>query len=130
VVRVLLLLALLAATAAVPATAGSAAKVPAKLVGTWSRTVTDADWQRVGKPGGSTGRFSLNIATGGDLVFAEFLGTISSSSGYHRVSVGGVCGSSKGIYRWKVSGRKLTLTKVHDKCADAAAVLAGIWTRR
>ncbi len=100
------------------------------LDGTWSRTVTDADWQRIGKPGGSTGRFSLNIASSGDLVFAEFLGTISSLSGYHRVSVGGVCGSSKGVYSWKVTGRKLTLTAVHDKCADSAAVLAGIWTRR
>jgi hypothetical protein len=91
--------------------------------------VTDADWQRVGKPGGNTGRFSMNIASTGDLVLAEALGTISTALGYHRVSIGGICTSGKGVYSWKVVGRKLTLTKVHDKCADAAAPLVGVWTR-
>jgi hypothetical protein len=129
VVRVLLLLAILATTAAAPAAAVSQAKVPAALRGNWGRTVTDADWQRVGKPGGNTGRFSMNIASTGDLVLAEALGTISTALGYHRVSIGGICTSGKGVYSWKVVGRKLTLTKLHDKCADAAAPLVGVWTR-
>jgi hypothetical protein len=128
VVRVLLLLAILVSIPAVPATA-SRAKVPAALRGNWGRMVTDADWQRVGKPGGNTGRFSMNIASTGDLVLAEALGTISTALGYHRVSIGGICTSGKGVYSWKVVGRKLTLTKVHDKCADAAAPLVGVWTR-
>jgi hypothetical protein len=50
--------------AAVPVNAATSAKVPAKLVGSWSRTVIDADWQRAGKPGGNTGHFSMNIRVG------------------------------------------------------------------
>jgi hypothetical protein len=112
-----LLLVALAAAAAVPATAASTAKVPAALVGSWSRTV----------PG--SGRVEMSIASGGDLAVAEVLGTISSASGFHRVAVGGFCGNVKGVYSWKVTGRKLTLTRVHESCAAAARVLPGVWTR-
>ena len=91
--------------------------------------VTDADWQRVGKPGGNTGRYSISIAANGHFALGQILGTISAASGYHQVTIGHVCTSAKGVYSWKVSGRKLTLLKIHDKCADADGLLVGVWTR-
>jgi hypothetical protein len=90
--------------------------------------VTHADWQRVGKPSGNTGRYSISIAANGHSPLAD-LGDDLRSVWYHRVTIGRVCTSATGVYSWKVTGRKLTLTKVHDRCANAAALLAGVWTR-
>ena len=119
-IRALLIMATLAAVAAVPATAGSSgSKVAAQLVGSWSRMVTAADWRRVGKPGGNTGRYSISIAAFGRyFALGRILGTISAASGYHRVStIGGVCRSAKGVFSWNIAGPKLYLAKVHDRCA-------------
>lgn len=128
-IRALLIMATLAAVAAVPATAGSSDKVAAQLVGSWSRMVTAADWRRVGKPGGNTGRYSISIAANGHFALGRILGTISAASGYHRVTIGGVCRSAKGVFSWNIAGPKLTLAKVHDRCAEADGLLVGVWTR-
>jgi hypothetical protein len=40
------------------------------------------------------------------------------------------CGTTKGLYRWKVAGRLLTLTKLRDKCAAEVGLFAGVWKRK
>jgi hypothetical protein len=66
--------------------------------------VTHADWQRVGKPSGNTGRYSISIAANGHSPLAD-LGDDLRSVWYHRVTIGRVCTSATGVYSWKVTGR-------------------------
>ena len=79
--------------------------------------------------GGNTGRYSISIAANGHFALGRILGTISAASGYHRVTIGGVCRSAKGVFSWNIAGPKLTLAKVHDRCAEADGLLVGVWTR-
>ena len=48
-----------------------------------------------------------------------------------RLSMSGVpvCYPKKGLYRWKVANRKLTLTKLKDTCAAEVGLFSGVWTR-
>jgi len=34
------------------------------------------------------------------------------------------------LYKWRVSGRLLTLTKISDQTPDREAVFEGVWKRR
>jgi hypothetical protein len=34
------------------------------------------------------------------------------------------------VYRWRVSGRLLTFTKLKDPTADRIAAMAGVWNRK
>jgi hypothetical protein len=40
-----------------------------------------------------------------------------------------VCNGKKGLYRWKIAGRSLTITKVQDGCGFAVGLFAGVWHR-
>jgi hypothetical protein len=53
--------------------------------------------------------------------------------GYQHPDVGSFCGPEvpqNATYRWKVSGKKLTVRAVADPCADRDSTLTGTWTRK
>ena len=107
--------------------------VPNNLVGRWTRTVTAADWKRAGATGFVTsfvGPYTMTVKTNGKVRIIDFTATFSPLSG-GRLSMGGVpvCYPKKGLYRWKVANRKLTLTKLKDTCAAEVGLFTGVWTR-
>jgi hypothetical protein len=108
-----------------------AAKLPSHLVGSWTRYVTAADWARAGVTTEPPHRFSMYVPADGSVAVAEMYVRFSPLSG-NRLAISGrfpVCGKSRGIYRWTVSGRHLTLTKLQDSCGDAVGLWVGVWTR-
>lgn len=126
---VAVLAATIAGITAVPAAANQTAKVPAKLLGAWGRTITAADWKRAGRPNEAPGHFSMYIGADGSVALAEFTARLSASG--NRVTFGGVpgCGKTKGLYRWTVVNRRLTLTSLRDACRLEVGLLAGVWTK-
>ena len=107
--------------------------VPNNLVGRWTRTVTAADWKRAGATGFVTsfvGPYTMTVKTNGKVRIIDFTATFSPLSG-GRLSMSGVpvCYPKKGLYRWKVANRKLTLTKLKDSCAAEVGLFSGVWTR-
>ena len=107
--------------------------VPNNLVGRWTRTVTAADWKRAGATGFVTsfvGPYTMTVKTNGKVRIIDFTATFSPLSG-GRLSMGGVpvCYPKKGLYRWKVANRKLTLTKLKDTCAAEVGLFSGVWSR-
>lgn len=146
----------LAVAVVVPVGSGTAATmeasaVPAKLAGSWGRTVTSSDLRRVKVPPTSlkTGAWSIAIVKSqegidfmdiyapGDPVgvglpsFAGYISVagkgmrITASSGYEIP----IC-DTKAIYRWKVVGKLLTMSKVSDTCRERVAVFTGVWKRK
>ena len=131
----------LAVAAVVPAATGIAASTharafPARLVGVWTRTVTEADAQRAGAGQGFVGAHCiLTIKKSGRDNASVLLGPGTSL-------VGGVVPAGKGrvhiqlgspaanVYRWKLAGRLLTLTKISDPAGDRVAVFVGVWKRK
>ena len=110
-----------------------ASAVPAKLAGRWTRTVAAADWKRAGATGFVTsfvGPNTMAVKANGKVSIIDFTATFSPLSG-GRLSIGGVpvCGPKKGLYRWKVANRKLTLTKLKDTCAAEVGLFTGVWKR-
>jgi hypothetical protein len=112
--------------------------VPAKLVGTWTRTVSSADVKRT--PGGlvlMAGHvFTLNIAKSGSWTVAcKGLGGLCTADG-NMVPAGAdrvriiINGEPPALYGWRVSGRLLTLTKLKDAVPDRRLVMWGIWKRK
>jgi hypothetical protein len=131
----------LAVAVVVPVTSGIAAgtrarAVPAKLVGTWTRKVTSADVKRAnaaGIPAGSV--CMLTIKKSGIVnasVFCRSVGGfegVITPAGTNRVHINlGL--SNPNVYRWLVSGRLLTFTKIRDPVQDRVAVFWGVWTRK
>ncbi len=115
------------------ATNTEASSVPTNLVGRWTRTVTAADWKRAGATGFVTsfvGPYTMAVKPNGKVKIIDFTATFSPLPG-RRLSISGVpvCYPKKGLYRWKVANRKLTLTKLKDTCSAEAGLLTGVWTR-
>src|SRR5712691_6492506 len=109
----------------VPVAIGTAAvtqtsAVPAKLVGRWSRSAkatTFASWSMVIKKSGAVAFYQPGST------YVDFTTTFNATAG-GRLNVGTVpiC-STKAVYRWKVSGKLLTITKVSDKqCPDRVSL--------
>jgi hypothetical protein len=111
-------------------TVGRTAKLPSKLVGSWTRFVTAADFARAGVTNESPQRLSMYVPPDGNVAVAEFYVRFSPLSG-NRLAISGVagCGKKKGIYQWKVANRRLTVTKLQDTCKDAVAIFSGVWNR-
>jgi hypothetical protein len=112
--------------------------VPAQLVGQWSRRVSLADLKRANTgvippvvPVGTT--CTTTIKTSGALRLAcRNLGTYNGQlvpAGANRFYVK-VSDPERNVYRWKVSGQSLTLTKITDPISDRVAVLWGVWKRK
>jgi hypothetical protein len=111
-------------------TVGQTAKLPSHLVGSWTHFVTAADFARAGVTNEPPQRLSMYVPADGNVAVAEFYVKFSPLSG-NRLAISGIvgCGKKKGIYRWKVANRHLTLTKLQDTCKDAVAIFSGVWNR-
>ncbi len=126
---------------------GGGSAVPQKLVGTWSRNVTQANWNKYGQgqSGFPVGVWTMVIKKGGGVDFytpggffpsctsciPDFTTRFSAAGARLTVSPVPVCPTTKGVYGWKVSGRALTLRVIADKqCGPRNALYAGVWKRR
>lgn len=142
----------LAVSLIVPVTSGIAAATeasafPAKLVGGWSRNVTQANWDKYGLsgPGVVVGVWTMRIKKGGGVDFyapggffpncktclPDFTERFSVAGARLTVSAGAIqlC-PRRAVYGWKLSGRALTLKVIADKCNFRKAVFNGIWKRK
>jgi hypothetical protein len=114
--------------------AGAANAVPKSLLGRWTRRLTLAQVIKTGNP--YPGIWSMTIKANGQ----DYVQSPSAAGDYQQLSFpspGKLSFRSPfctphptGLYAWKISGKKLTLTKVKDLCGDRAAVAAGVWTRK
>ena len=129
-----------AKTVGTPTTVTLSSKVPPQLVGNWRRNITAADWTKAGAPGYASyaGLFSIAVKRSGDVgvylpgtSYADFTAGFSVLAG-GRLTIDRVpdCGGTKGLYRWKVAGRLLTITKLRDSCAGEVGLFAGVWKRK
>lgn len=135
--RQLLVLAVTAALvfcASVQGSAGHIGAVPPKLVGKWSRTISKADVTRANGSFLAIGKHaSLTVASNGHWTgviaglgnLGKFAGTVTSA-GTNQVRFG-VSGTPPGLYRWRVSGSTLTLTKIRDDQTGRLTELSGAW---
>jgi hypothetical protein len=110
--------------------------VPPQLVGKWTRTITKADTTRAGglvlaagKRATFTvprsGHWTAVIAGLGGLGMAD--GTVASAGpGQVRFVL---TGEPSALYRWHLSGRTLTLTKIRDAVPDRRLFFWGVWKR-
>ena len=133
---------------AFPLTSGIAAgtrtnTVPARLVGTWGKTVTLATWHKSGVYGIAGGHWTMTIQSNTLTkltllappapAFPAFNGMHVSTSGTSLVfgpTNNGDC-PAKGSYTWKVSGSTLVLEVVKDGCtARRVLFTAGSWKRK
>ena len=144
--RMFLLAGTLASLAlAFPLTSGIAAgtrtsTVPARLVGTWGKMVTQATWHKSGVYGELAGHWKITIAkTGRTTLVAPppppsyTLTTMpASTSGTSLVfgpTADGVC-PARGSYTWNISGSTLVLKVVKDGCSPRRVLMtAGSWKR-
>ncbi|MDP9226123.1 MAG: hypothetical protein M3P18_20250 [Actinomycetota bacterium] len=144
---------LLVGALVVPVAVGMAAPaeanvVPAKLIGRWSRNITHADWKRVSSEDFGSGIFSLGVKQRTLDVYMPgnayswFTTRLAGLSG-GRLAIGGAPGEGspggggfpycrdKGLYRWKLVGRLLTITKLSDlHCPTRVALYVGVWRKK
>jgi hypothetical protein len=111
--------------------ARSTAKLPAPLVGAWTRFVTAADWARVGIATEPPAHFSMLVSADGSVVVAEATDVRFAPLSGSRLVISHAygCGKKKGVYRWRVAAGRLTLTKLQDTCAYSVGLYAGVWKR-
>jgi hypothetical protein len=116
------------------AAATSTSAVPSKLVGKWTRKVTNADVKRTGGfgvPAGTVCTLTIKKSGGAGLVCTNvggFEGTIVPA-GTNRVHINlGI--PSPNVYKWRVSGPLLTFTKLKDTVGDREAAMEGVWKRK
>jgi hypothetical protein len=122
--------------AAAPANRSS---VPSALVAKWGKSMSLATWHKHHITYEPAGRWTIAISKKGVLsLYAPGIGFVTTSRilAVKRASVvfgptaDGFC-AGNGSFKWKVSGRTLTLTLAKDDC-DARWVLftSGPWTRK
>lgn len=111
--------------------ARSTAKLPAPLVGAWTRFVTAADWARVGIATEPPAHFSMLVSADGTVIVAEATNVRFAPLPGNRIVISNNygCGKKKGVYHWSVAARRLTLEKVQDTCAYSDGLYTGIWKR-
>jgi hypothetical protein len=107
-----------------------ASAVPSKLVGNWTRPVTSADRNAHG--GGAEGYCRLTVKkTGAAHLRCLNIGTFDGkvvSAGTNRVHIN-LFDRTQNVYRWRLSGGRLTLTPLTDDTPDRAGVMWGVWKR-
>ena len=71
------------------------------------------------------------IKANGDVDVVDFTAKFTVLHG-GRLQISNVplCYPKKGLYRWKVAGRRLTLTKVMDACPAEVGLFTGVWKRK
>lgn len=111
--------------------ARSTAKLPAPLVGAWTRFVTAADWARAGIATEPPSHFSMLVSANGSVTVAESTSVRFTPLSGSRLVISGAygCGKKKGVYRWRVAAGRLTLTKLQDTCAYSVVLYAAVWKR-
>jgi hypothetical protein len=111
--------------------ARSTAKLPAPLVGAWTRFVTAADWARVGIATEPPAHFSMLVSADGSVIVAEASDVRFAPLSGSRLVISHAygCGKKKGVYRWRVAAARLTLMKLQDTCAYSVGLYAGVWKR-
>ena len=127
----------LAGAVVIPVASGAAetkaSAVPPKLAGKWTRTVTAADWKRAGATGFVTsvvGPMTMTVQANGKVRIYDFTAKFSPlSDGSLTISGVPVCYARKGLYRWNVANRRLTLSKLKDTCAAEDGLFTGVWKR-
>jgi hypothetical protein len=110
--------------------------VPSKLVGRWSRNITQADWKRYGQ-GFPSGVWSFVVDRNGSVgvyyphtTYVDFRTEFAVSGARLTINAIPIC-PTKGRYLWKVAGRLLTIEKVADpQCSARAALFTGAWKKR
>jgi hypothetical protein len=132
---------------AVPVAAGGTATtrtaaLPAKIVGVWHKTMTEAEWRRVGVFR-AAGVYTIAIKRTGDVIvylpgtyrrgctscIPDFHTTIATAGGRLALGRVPVC-SFKGTYGWAVVGRTLILKPIVDKrCPVRETFFGGRWKR-
>ena len=125
---------LIGAGSAIAAAAPTRA-VPPKLVGKWTRTVTSADVKRTGAggiPAGTVCTLTIKKSGGAGVDCGASVGGFEGTvvpAGTNRVHINlGI--PSPNVYKWRVSGRLLTLAKVKDSVPDREAAMGGVWKRQ
>lgn len=119
------------------------------LAGTWTWSVTKDQAAQAGWSGDliceNAGNFRLLLATTGSTTLtqspvegcgapavASIVGTWQVSGDqltYHEITDSG-CGEPTAVYKWKLEGNTLTLTKVSDTCQFSASDTAPkVWTK-
>lgn len=136
-------IALLVALAAVPgaavATAASAEPVkstalPAKVIGRWSRAITNAQFRKYGESE-RTGTYTITIKRPSFLAIhgpgTESVTTSIAAAPDGTLRMGPLPGClAPGRYRWNVAGTRLTLAPVADRsCGLRRALFTGGWSR-
>jgi hypothetical protein len=108
--------------------ARSTVKLPAPLVGAWGRTVTKAEWTRVGIET-PTEHLSMLVSADGTVAVGEKTDIHFTPLPGNRIVISNAygCGKKKGVYHWSVSAGQLTLTKLEDTCAYTIAGYGGVW---
>ena len=144
---VVLAVAVLVPVASGIAAATDAAALPAKLVGVWSRNLTQANLNKYGlsRAFHPVGVYTIVVKKRGDVdvylpgkyragckaCYPTF--PIFFSAAGARVTIGPdlECSGTRGVYGWKVSGRALTLKLIADKtCRPREALFPGVWKRK
>ena len=123
--------AVVVAVASGTAAAADSKAVPASLVGRWSRDVKAATfpfpgvWSMVIKKNGAVAFYQ----PGGSSV--DFTTTFDvTANGRLNVGTVPIC-PTKAVYRWKTSGKLLTIAKVSDKqCPNRVTLYSGVWRRK
>jgi len=134
-----MLVSALAAALALPlasgiASSGKADVVSAKMVGKWTRTVTNADVTKSGGYGVQAGsKFTLTVKKSGAAVLGSpslgppFTGKLVAAGGSQvHIKLGP---HPVNVYAWRVSGKHLTFTKIKDSEGDRVAIFVGTWQR-
>jgi hypothetical protein len=110
--------------------------LPSKLVGRWSRNISQADWRRYGESF-PVGVWSFVVAKNGSVgvyyprtTYVDFTTEFAVSNARLTIDSIPIC-ATKGRYQWKVAGRSLAIKEVADpKCRPRAALFAGVWKRK
>ena len=113
----------------------------AKVVGRWTRDVTQADWNRhgIGDKGLPTGVWTMTIKEGGVVsvyspgrpAYPDFTTRFSDTPGGHFVVGRAFICDGGGKYRWNRSGTRLDINVTADKdCQTRAALFSGAWTKK
>jgi hypothetical protein len=128
--------ALLVLIGAAPAATAHPNAAPPKLVGKWIRTISKADAKRAGGlilAAGKRATFTVPKNGHWTAVIAGLggLGTVdgavvSAGTGRLRFIMDG---EPTALYRWRVSGSTLTLTKIADAVPDRVEFFWGTWKR-
>jgi hypothetical protein len=134
----------LVVAASVPIASGIAAvrrahAAPPRLVGQWTRKVTTADVRRerthltpqeaIDAGAGTTWTLTIHRNGKSSLAGIKYWTGTVDPAGAGRVHIyAGFYYAN--VYKWRVSGRVLTLTEVNDSVSLRGTVLSGVWKRK